>query len=105
MSCEHCQGSVESINEFLFVDGFPPVVALCYEEDGATVETFTDLTQPLFTLHSMGDRIRKFFNLVGEGEVPPRFVVIRDGIPLRDWYEESPEASEVFEALGIEGVH
>ncbi|NIA14904.1 MAG: hypothetical protein GWP08_12575 [Nitrospiraceae bacterium] len=102
MSCEHCQEAVEPINELLFVEGFPPVVGLCYEEDDATVETFTDLTQPLFTLHSMGDRIRKFFNLVGEGEVPPRFVVVRDGIPLRDWYEEAPEASEVLEALGIE---
>jgi hypothetical protein len=99
MGCEHCQASVPDLNDIVMNTDMPTVVALCYEEGDDTVDTFRAVTQPLFPLHSVGDRIRKFFSLVGEGQVPPRFLVIRDGAVVRDWYETAPAPEEVLEAL------
>lgn len=100
MGCEHCQASVADLNNFVMATEEPAIVALCFEEGTDTIETFRAITQPLFPLHSMGDRIRKFYSLVGEGQVPPRFLAVRDGAIIKDWYETAPSVEDVLLALG-----
>ena len=95
MGCEHCQAAVVDLNAFVMATEDPVVVALCFEEGVDTIESFRALTQPLFPLYSVGDRIRKFYSLVGEGQVPPRFLAIRDGAVVADWYETAPTVEEV----------
>ncbi|MDQ1257465.1 MAG: hypothetical protein QG656_2070 [Candidatus Hydrogenedentes bacterium] len=95
-TCEHCMASVESVNELSLAADFPQVVGICYEEEPGLLDTFRDMTAPIFPLYSLGDRIRLFFSLVGE--VPPRFILARDGEQIAYWDETAPTAEQVQQA-------
>ncbi|HOZ46904.1 MAG TPA: MauE/DoxX family redox-associated membrane protein [Candidatus Hydrogenedentes bacterium] len=95
-TCEHCMATVEPVNQFAALEGFPRVVAICYEDEPGTLDEFRQLTQPVFPLLSLGDQVRLFFSLVGD--VPPRFAFVKDGRQLAFWDEEPPTADEVFRA-------
>lgn len=99
MTCEHCMDSIEGLNERFMDANLPPIVALCFEEETGAMDEFKKITEPAFPMYSVGDRIRLFFNLVGEGKEPPRFVLVRDGRAVRDWYEEVPSPEDIMEAL------
>jgi hypothetical protein len=98
MTCKDCMASVEKINALMETPGFPPVVALCYEEAEGGLGDFEARTGPGFPLHSLGSSIRTFFNLIGQ--TPPRFYLIRDGQAVKFWDETVPSAEEVSSARG-----
>ena len=98
MTCPHCMASVEHINDLADTPGFLPVVALCYEEKPGTLDDFRMAAGPEFPLYSIGDQVRLFANLVGEGKDPPHFIYVRDGKRVKDWYEDVPSAQEVLDA-------
>jgi hypothetical protein len=93
MTCEHCMASVPALNDLTNTPGFPPVVALCYEEKPGALEDFQAQTSPIFPLYSLGDRLRTFFSFVGQE--PPRFYLVRDGNPVAHWDETVPEVQDV----------
>jgi hypothetical protein len=96
MKCDHCMASVPEINALAETPGFPQVVALCYEEEKGAMDTFEAETGPDFPLYSMGSSVRTFSDLIGQE--PPRFYLVRDGMPLRFWDKTVPLAEEVLAA-------
>jgi len=96
MTCEHCMASVSAINDLALEPDCPPIVALCLEDEDGDLEVFRSMTAPFFPLYSLGDRVRMFYLLT---DVPPRFYVIRDGVPLHYWDEAPPALGEILEVL------
>ena len=96
-TCHHCQGSVETLNEFALIPDFPAVVALCFEDDELPLEDFRLLTNPLFPTFSMAGRTRLFWSLV---DTPPRFALVRNGVQVHYWDEDPPGPDEALHALG-----
>jgi hypothetical protein len=92
MTCEHCMASVPALNDLTNTPGFPPIVALCYEEKPGSLEDFRAQTSPVFPLYSLGGRERTFRSFAQE---PPRFYLVRDGDPVAYWDETVPEPQEV----------
>lgn len=97
MVCEDCMASVTTINDLALESDFPPIVALCYEDNKGDLEAFRQTTGAVFPLYSLGDRVRTFYELVDPE--PPRFYLIRDGASLQYWDEKPPEASVVRDLL------
>lgn len=95
MGCEHCKATVEKINAFYLEPDFPPVVALCYEEKENQLDEFREETGAAFPLYSLGDRIRLFSSLLGDAEVPPRFIYAYNGREIAHWNENVPELGQV----------
>ena len=91
-TCHHCQGSVETLNEFALIPDFPTVVALCFEDDELPLDDFRLLTSPLFPTFSMAGRTRLFWSLV---DTPPRFALVRNGAQIHYWDDEPPEPDDV----------
>lgn len=87
-TCHHCQGSVETLNEFALIPDFPTVVALCFEDDELPLDDFRLLTNPLFPTFSMAGRTRLFWSLV---DTPPRFILVRNGAQIHYWDDDPPE--------------
>ncbi len=94
--CEHCMEVIQPLNDWTTVPGFLPIVGLCYEDEPGSLEEFRALTEPEFPLHSVGDRIRTFFSLVGD--VPPRFIYVVDGRQVAYWDHDLPPIQEVIDA-------
>jgi len=92
MTCEHCMASVNAINDLALESDFPPIVALCYEENKGDLDAFRETTGAVFPLYSLGDRVRTFYEMA---PVPPRFYLIRDGAALQHWDEKPPEPAIV----------
>lgn len=97
MTCEHCMASVQQVNALASTPGFPPVVALCFEEAQGDLEDFRAQTAPEFPLHPLGSLRRLFAGL--SGPTPPGFHIIRDGKSLKFWGENAPSAEDVARAL------
>jgi len=93
MTCEHCMESVEVLNQLAQIPEFPVIVGLCYDEQEGELDEFRDLTRPEFPLHSLRDRVRAFFSLTGD--VPPRFIYVRDGRQVMFWDDFLPAPDEI----------
>ena len=78
-TCEHCQATVESLNEVVVAPDTPPVIGLLFGENEEELTEFRNVTQPLFPTPTIEADI--FFDLIGEE--PPRFYFIEDGKALR----------------------
>jgi hypothetical protein len=102
MTCEHCMASVAKTNVLAQTPGFPPIVALCYEDEEGDLANFQAQTAPEFPLHPLGAAKRLFFSLIGKA--PPRFYLIRDGKPVKFWDEQVPSAEDVLKAVGNPSV-
>jgi hypothetical protein len=96
MTCEHCMASVEKTNALAQTPGFPPIIALCNEDDPGDLANFQAKTAPDFPLHSLGSAKRLFYSLIGKE--PPRFYLVRDGKPVKFWDERVPSAEEVMKS-------
>jgi hypothetical protein len=99
MTCEHCMAAIESINDLTYIPDFPPLIALCLEWNEGDLEEFRQLTQPVFPLYSLGNRMRTFYSLVGDAA--PRFYYIRDGREVKHWDATVPDPTEVLEAQAL----
>lgn len=97
MSCEHCIAESPKLNDFMLLPEMPPVVALCLEETPGEMEEYKLQVQPAFPMYSIGDRVRLFFNLIGQE--PPRFTLVRDGFPIQSWDETLPPYEELIAAM------
>ncbi len=89
-TCPHCMEAAESLNEFMFEDAFPDILALC---DGTEeeLEDFRLATDARFPNELIG--IRVFYRLIGKA--PPRFYYVVDGVPVHYWDEELPSLDEL----------
>lgn len=76
--CDHCQGAVAALNEIAVSPGFPPVVGLMLGDE-EQLERFRLLTDPQFPTVLIDSLV--FTTLVGD--FPPRFYLVREGVPLR----------------------
>ena len=97
MTCEHCMESVTALNEMSQAPGLPSLVALCYEEKAGELEIFREKTEPLFPLYSLGNRVRLFFNLIGNE--PPRLIYVKDGRQMLYWDTPLPAPKELLAQL------
>lgn len=95
--CPHCKGTVSAVNDLSQYPGVPPVVAICHEGEPGKLDEFRTWTEPEFPLCSIGDDFVKFFSLINE--FPPRFSLVRDGVPIKHWDEKPPAPEELIEAL------
>ena len=93
MTCEHCMASVPKLNEMTQTEGLPSLVALCYEEKTGELESFRTETDPLFPLHSLGNRVRIFFGLIGNE--PPRLIYVKEGKQIQFWDVPFPSPEEL----------
>jgi len=94
MKCDHCMASVPEINALAETPGFPQVVALCYEEEKGSMDTFQAVTGASFPMYSLGSSARTFSDLT-EGQEPPRFYLVRDGRAVKFWDMAVPSAEDV----------
>jgi len=93
MTCDHCVASVPEINALAETPGFPQVVALCYEEEKGSMDTFQAETDANFPMYSLISSVRTFFDLIGQE--PPRFYLVRDGRAVKFWDTAVPSAEDV----------
>ncbi len=99
MTCDHCMDSVPQLNEFMFDDTLPPLLAICLEPEAGSMAEFRMFTQPQFPMHSLGGNSLSFFPLLEDASAPPRLVYVRDGVSLQSWEEEMPDYETLIGAL------
>lgn len=102
MTCDHCMASVPQINAYLAESALPPVVALCLEPEAGSMQTFQDLTAPMFPMHSIGNDMLEWARICPG--TPPRLALIRDGAVVASWNEEMPDYQTLVEALATTGA-
>ncbi len=93
MSCEHCMEVVPELNELFFLPDLPPIVALCLEENEGAMSSFCAQTEPLFPMYSIGNRVRLYFELIGEETLGLSYV--RDGHSMYYWDGVIPPYDEL----------
>ena len=103
MTCEHCMETVPQLNDFMFDNTLPPLVAICLEPEAGSMEEFRMFTQPQFPMHSLGDKSLLFFPLLEEASAPPRLVYVRDGRSVQSWDEEMPDYETLVGVLADAG--
>lgn len=96
-SCPECKDKVPELNELFMNIDMPPMVALCYEENFGELDEFRAETNPIFPLHSIGDRALLYFRLI-ENE-PFRLVLVEDGHVLASWDGFVPDAEIIEECM------
>lgn len=92
-TCGHCLRSVRFLNKLDEVEDFPPIVGLCKGND-ELVTRFRTRTKAQFPLHLVPTL--EFWKLVGMG--PPRFILVRDGKPVKVWDYTIPKLEDVKQA-------
>jgi hypothetical protein len=97
-SCDHCMGEVPALNDLVGL-GDPPVIALMLG-DNKEVQAFREATHPDFSTEPIEALV--FFDFFGSGpeEVPPKFFLVDDGIPLKSWKGRAPSIEEIVQFVG-----
>ncbi|MBI2424813.1 MAG: hypothetical protein HYV27_18430 [Candidatus Hydrogenedentes bacterium] len=100
MTCDHCKESVPLLNQFVNDPDLPPLVAIAYEPEAGSKDTFFLETAPQFPMHVMGNNFLEFSKLIGQA--PPRLSWVVDGCPKQSWDKEVPSRDEVLSASGAQ---
>jgi uncharacterized membrane protein YphA (DoxX/SURF4 family)/thiol-disulfide isomerase/thioredoxin len=96
MTCPHCKKIVPTLNELSTRSDFPTVVGLCKRND-KKLEEFMDQTKPAFPIHMV--EVRDFWRLIGFSY--PRFVLVRDGSPVKIWDGSLPSVETIQKARSL----
>lgn len=91
-TCDHCKASVEPLNNLLAIPTTPPIVGLMMGEPDE-LERFRFETAPMFPTQLVDTML--WLKLLGDAAEPPRFVLIRDGAPVKQWNGDVPNADAV----------
>ena len=97
MSCDECMAAVSDMNDLLTVPDMPMIVALCYEDIPGDMQRFRAYTDPIFPMHSIGNRAMLYYSLIGEDSF--RLSLVQEGIPKKWWDGHVPPYEEVVAAL------
>lgn len=97
-TCGHCQASVPAMNEYLFEDGLPPLVALMQSDSPESLEEFRMLTEPLFVTKTIPGSV---FVTFLEYEPPPRIFYVRDGVEVTSWtwVDDAPSVDAILKDI------
>ena len=97
-TCEHCMATVPALNEFVLrQDILPPLVALCYEPEPASLDVFRMSTGAMFPLYSLGDDFLTFSQFIAQE--PPRLSLVSNGVALQSWDGVMPSIEALLAAL------
>lgn len=96
-SCPECREKVPDLNDLFLNPEMPPMVALCYEENTGELDELKSVTNPVFPLHSIGDRALLYFRLIEKD--PFRLVLVEDGKILASWDGYVPDAELILDYL------
>ncbi len=91
--CEHCIEEASKLNNYLLIESFPSLIALCLEETSEEREDFISKVKPEFPIYSLGNKPLFFLSLIDKE--PPRLIHIRDGKVLKIWDYNLPEINEL----------
>lgn len=92
-TCEHCQAAGVLLNDLMFMPDVPTTVGLLIADDPSAIDEFNAIVQPVFITHVI-DALEWSYLIDKE---PPRFYVIRDGVPLRHLDALDPTLDELYE--------
>lgn len=94
-TCPYCKEETNRLSELpeLFPQ-VPPVIGLCLGTE-PELKMFREKTKPNFPIFKLDPLT--FIQLIGQ--TPPRFILIRDGKPLKYWDERVPELLELAETM------
>ena len=95
--CDHCMEEAPALDQLAYMPDLPPLVGLCYVEEGASVEEYRLLTGAQFPIHDLDNQHLLYFNLIGDDSL--RVYLVRDGRPVAFWDGRAPQYGEVLEAL------
>lgn len=98
MSCEECMWEVPALNTLLEYPGFPPLVALCYEENTGDMDAFRSMSDPQFPMYSLGNKPLLYFNLIDKDTF--RLYFVRKGHPVKFWDGHPPSHEELGAVIG-----
>ncbi len=96
-SCTHCADEMPGLKRFADHLQAPTVVALMLGEEDSMAD-FNHQHQPNFPMQLIPPL--EFFNLLGDADAPPRFVLIQNGEIIQYWNAHLPKAEKILQALG-----
>jgi hypothetical protein len=92
-SCEECREALPSVNDWMFIPEFPPVVGLLLSDSDETLKDFRDAAEfPVTGIDTM-----KWFSFIADA--PPSYYLIRDGEEVAHWDHEAPSLEELLPLL------
>lgn len=98
-TCEHCQAAGELMNEITYFPDTPPVVALMLGE-GDDLTDFEERVGPEYPLMLID--VLDFVQLIGSE--PPRFYIVTDGYPVRQFDVLDPTLEQLMKFIHDEPV-
>ncbi|HDP35432.1 MAG TPA: hypothetical protein ENN29_10020 [Candidatus Hydrogenedentes bacterium] len=96
-SCSECMEKIPEINELWFMPDIPPIIGLCYEDKPGDLDVFKGYAQPMFPIHSLGDRIMLYYALIAEESF--RLGLVYNGSLIAFWDGYVPPYEEIMEIV------
>jgi hypothetical protein len=98
-TCDHCAEAVPLLNEVQALMPSTQVAALMLG-DPESIERFREFNRPQFPIASI--ETIAFFELIGRE--PPRFYLVRDGVPVRHLDSLDPTLDELLALAGADSA-